>query len=279
MAPSPPSPRVSANSSLLTPSPSTPRAILGPSPPIRFSSGHQCPQGSPRPTSGAGYPNVQPCSLFPPPPGPLPLPKECTSPSLPRFPPNLAFSRQPGYEGRHSVQRERSQSWGSPWSEGLLGAGAEWRAEAGGPCALCRGWPRILGEAGPGSLPFALNVTYLPGATCCCHASSRAGRGLPTPGHASLLVLSPWPSSVVLGRPLSTLAGPSPRGHTGMLEASLRHESERFRRSPQFGSLVRQQYVGSSKAGQRNWEELEMKTQLLMQAGTVCRVTTSGGKQ
>lgn len=72
------------------------------------------------------------------------------------------------------------------------------------------GWSRSWLSA------FALNVTYLPGATCCCHTSSRVGM-VSHPGHSSLLVLSPWPSTVVLGRPLSTLAGPGPIGRTGML--------------------------------------------------------------
>ena len=131
-----------------------------------------------------------------------------------------------------------------------------------------------MGEAGPGSLPLPLMspICQVPPAAAML---SPEWAWPPTPGHASLLVLSPWPSSVVLGRPLSTLAGPSPRGHTGMLlEASLVMKVNASRHSPrslwQFGRAA----VDSSKAGQRDWEELEMKTQLLMQADCV-PVTTS----
>lgn len=68
---------------------------------------------------------------------------------------------------------------------------------------------------------FALNVTYLPGATGCRHTSFRLGMVSP-PWTPLPAVLSPWPSTVVLGGPLSTLAGPGPIGHTGMLlETSL----------------------------------------------------------
>ena len=63
---------------------------------------------------------------------------------------------------------------------------------------------------------FALNVTYLPGATGCCHTSFRVGMASP-PWTLLPAGLSPWPSTAVLGGPLSTPAGPGPVGHTGML--------------------------------------------------------------
>ena len=73
-----------------------------------------------------------------------------------------------------------------------------------------------LGRSRPWFSAFALYITYLPGATGCCHASFRVGMGSP-PWTLLPAALSPWPSTVVLGGPLSTLAGPGPVGHTGML--------------------------------------------------------------
>ena len=116
---------------------------------------------------------------------------------------------------------------------------------------------------------FALHVTYLPGATCCCHTSSRVG-----------MVSHPWTLLPACAQPLAQHCGLGKASvHSGRTwsnwtrrDASrtfTRHEVNTSRRSPlrlwQCGTAA----VASSKVGQRNWKESKMKTQLLMQVDCV----------